>query len=196
MYFRNIEETLVSSSFEDTAFVLHEFPGPVYDRLYSLDCTIYGPTAMRELVSSGIPPYISDRPLFSHAMRGMTICFNGYRRKEQKAILKNFLFIIHSLGGRIKTEVNSQSVTHLVTESCRGEKYKYASTFEIPIMQDGWLTAAWHRRHQEGFSANEPSFAADWKVKPFHGSSVYFHGFCTTERNHMVQVRCNFFGLI
>ena len=51
--------------------------------------------------------------------------------------LKKMLFMIHSMGGRVLPDVTNQKtkVTHLVAKTCTGDKYTYASTFEIPIMQ-------------------------------------------------------------
>jgi hypothetical protein len=76
-------------------------------------------------------------------------------------------------------------VTHLVAKNCRGEQYTYASTFEIPIMQDVWLELAWEKRYEMNFVADRSDFQSQWKVKPFHGAYINFLGFPEEERAHM-----------
>ena len=93
---------------------------------------------------------MTPRPLFCTSMRGLAVCFSGYRQKENKKDLRRMLFMIHSMGGRVLPDVAVQKpkVTHLVAKDCRGEKYTYATTFDIPVMQDDWISAAWEMRGQ------------------------------------------------
>jgi hypothetical protein len=42
-------------------------------------------------------------------------------------------------------------VTHLVALSSMGDKYKYATTFSIPVLTEDWLQAAWDNRHNIGY---------------------------------------------
>ena len=152
--------------------------------------TLFGRTAIKEMARDGSSLAISPRPLFSTSMRGVVVCFNeGYRDKECKNDLKRFLFWIHSMGGRIAKDVAQPrpKVTHLVARNCKGDKYTYATTFDIPVMQDGWIKGAWERRKTAGFSASQdPEFVRKWTVKPFHGASVFFLGFSEEEKRHMV----------
>ena len=78
-------------------------------------------------------------------------------------------------------------MTHLVARHCRGQDYTYASTFDIPILQDRWLAEAWERRYEMNFSADRTEFQSQWKVKPFHGAYIHFLGFPEEERVHMVS---------
>ena len=150
------------------------------------------------------------RPLYCTSMRGLAVCFSGYRPRENKGDLRRLLFQIHSMGGRVLKDVNIQKpkVTHLVAKDCRGEKYTYATTFDIPVMQGDWIDAAWQMRGQvrfkvghstrrrnasapsflqAGFSADSSSFREMWKAKPFHGAHVHFLGFSESEHAHMVE---------
>lgn len=179
------------SSSDDTAFVISDFSGPSFDTLASAECTVFGPTAVKELVSAnpGHPLHMNPRPLFCNSMRGVAIAFNGYRSREFKRDLKRFLFLIHSMGGRVLPDVTAQKnkVTHLVSRNCRGEQYKYASTFDIPVMQEAWLQAAWERRRETGFAAGQEDFVSHFRVKPFHGAQIHFLGFSEEEKAHMAS---------
>ena len=74
-------------------------------------------------------------------------------------------------------DVNTPRVTHLVTDSCRGKNFRYASTFGTPVMSGDWIRASWLHRHEIDFQATGPKFLATHKVKPFHGAHVHFVGF-------------------
>ena len=78
-------------------------------------------------------------------------------------------------------EVNTPRVTHMVTDSCGGAKYRYASTFGIPIMSGDWIRTAWEHRTQIDFKADNSKFVDLHKVKPFHGAHIHFRGFDDTE---------------
>ena len=144
--------------------------------------------------------YKSPRPIFTLSMNGLGICFDGFKSSDKEQ-LKKLYFMIHSMGGRIFSgDGLGSKVTHLVssihlentrtvypdksffspfqiTRHCKGEKYTYASTFDINIMQEAWVLQAWEKRHESGFTANEEKFQNKFKVKPFHGAHIYFMGF-------------------
>ena len=60
------------------------------------------------------------------------------------------------MGGSVLKEVNTPRVTHLVTDSCRGDKYRYASTFGLPVMSGEWIRSAWAHRNEIDFKAGNP----------------------------------------
>ncbi len=180
--------------------MLRDFSGSDFEALTAAEATVLGPTAVQELATAGggggeefplgRPSLLmSTRPLFCTSMRGLAICFSGYRQKENKRDLRRLLFLIHSMGGRVLPDVAVQKpkVTHLVAKDCRGEKYTYATTFDIPVMQDAWVTSAWEMRGQAGFAADSEAFRDMWRVKPFHGAHIHFLGFQEAERRHMVE---------
>ena len=209
LLFSSSGQEFVSVS-DNTAFVLSDFIGTAFDTLNSAECTIFGPTAIKEMVSAfpGLTISMNPRPQFSTSMRGIAVSFNGFRAKECKKDLKRFFFWIHSMGGKIIPDVTSQAkstTTYLVrrdlkvttrvvltiffqvSRHCRGEQYKYATTFDIPVMQEAWLQASWEKRNQVGFEAGKEEFVSHFKVKPFHGARIYFMGFTDDEKAHMVS---------
>ncbi len=177
MPFRDAAEYLDSEELHDAAFVLKDFSGDAFDNLDSRKACILGPTALAELSLEDDAPgetnpalYLSSRPLYCTSMRGLGVCFSGYRAKENKRDLRRFLFLIHCMGGRVLADVtakssNKSNVTHLVAKECRGEKYTYAATFDIPVMEDAWIENAWRMRTHAGFCADEQGFRSLYKVK-------------------------------
>ena len=104
------------------------------------------------------------------------ICFN-HISKKLKFEIKQYFAWIQWMGGSVLKDISSPRVTHLVTDSCRGEKYRYASTFSIPVMSTEWIKDAWNHRKDVEFTAHSSKFADSHKVKPFHGAHVHFMGF-------------------
>ena len=66
------------------AFVIQDFMGPdtlaAFETLQKQKATIFGPPAIKELAARGVCPTVNDRPLFSHAMQGLGICFSGSKK--------------------------------------------------------------------------------------------------------------------
>lgn len=60
--------------------------------------------------------------------------------------------VIHNMGGSIRKDMVSK-VTHLIASSCTGEKYRYAATFNVPVMTEAWVFSCWEKRNEVGFSA-------------------------------------------
>lgn len=49
------------------------------------------------------------------------------------------------MGGSVKNEMH-EKVTHLIAVSSTGDKYQYAVTFNIPVMNQNWVHAAWEHK--------------------------------------------------
>lgn len=64
------------------------------------------------------------------------------------------------MGGSVKNEIK-ENVTHLLAYSSTGEKYQYANTFNIPIMSEDWVHAAWAHRDEVGARASTVSMVSD-----------------------------------
>ncbi|KAK6644547.1 hypothetical protein RUM43_000814 [Polyplax serrata] len=168
-----------------TYFVLKEFQGPGYDYLCQMKCRILGSTALQELVNSNepLPPSDRIRPMYCLSMKGLIICFTGFRKRTDLCHLAG---LIHLMGGSIRKEMEYK-ITHLVANYPSGDKYQYASTFNIPVMAESWVTTAWENRHVVGYSCKNSSVIAEHKLK-FGGARVCFHGFTPEETEHMTQV--------
>ena len=63
------------------------------------------------------------------------------------------------MGGSIKNEM-SEKVTHLIAASAMGEKYHYAVTFNIPVMNQQWVHTAWAHRDDIGAQAASPQIVS------------------------------------
>ncbi|XP_067014278.2 protein ECT2 [Anabrus simplex] len=167
----------------DTVFVVKNFSGPVFNAIHQSEMRILGPTALQECAQKGEGLPSNTRPLYSLAMSGLVICFTGFRKKDE---LNRLILLIHHMGGSIRKDMASK-VTHLIANSCGGEKYRYAMTFCVPIMSEAWVDACWEKRDCPGVSAVSEEMM-EQKLKPFHGAHVCFYGFSDEERLHMTEV--------
>lgn len=61
------------------------------------------------------------------------------------------------MGGSIRREMSSK-VTHLIANVCGGDKYQYAATFRVPVMNLDWVFASWEHRNELDFNATVDSF--------------------------------------
>lgn len=167
----------------DTVFVLEEFSGPVYDAIHRSEQRILGPTALQQYAErrEGLPS--NSRPLYNLAMSGLVICFTGFRKKDE---LNRLITFIHNMGGSIRRDMVSK-VTHLIANTCGGERYQYAVTFRVPVMSETWVYAMWEKRNEKALSAVSEEMMC-YKLKPFHGARVCLFGFPDDERQHMIEV--------
>lgn len=66
-----------------TIFVLDNFEGDVYNKLYKTKQPLLGPPALRQLAQKNEKLPNNTRPLFNLAMTGVVVCFTGFRNKEE-----------------------------------------------------------------------------------------------------------------
>uniref|UniRef100_A0A673JXD9 Protein ECT2-like n=1 Tax=Sinocyclocheilus rhinocerous TaxID=307959 RepID=A0A673JXD9_9TELE len=126
----------------ETVFVLKDFQAPEYSFLYKNDNRILGPPAVMHCASKGEPLPFSSRPLYSMTMLNLSLCFTGFRKKDEVVTLVN---LVHHMGGTIRKDFDSAKVTHLIARSTHGEKYRLAvycvceefrTEFKVPPFQD------------------------------------------------------------
>nr|CAH7740851.1 unnamed protein product [Callosobruchus chinensis] len=171
-----------------TIFVLENFEGNVFEKLHKSRKRLLGTTALQQLVKKKEKLPLNTRPLFNLAMTGVVVCFTGFRNKEE---LTKLVPLIHHMGGSIRKDMSTK-VTHLIANVCGGDKYQYAATFKLPVMNLQWIHHSWDRRHDLEFSATLDTVISEHKLKPFHGAKVCFVGFPPEEEKHMTEVLlCN-----
>ncbi|XP_037075712.1 protein ECT2-like isoform X2 [Pollicipes pollicipes] len=180
---KSVEECLADSEFE-TIFLVKEFDGELFTHLVDSDGIVLGRPALLDIVARGIPMPNLSRPLFSAAMKDVTMCFTGFRMRQQ---LKRLVDLVHHLGGSVRREVGP-NITHVVANACSGDKYRYAVTFGLPVLRDSWIEAVWERREELGLIATRPELMGAHRVRPFFGARVRLLGFSPEERNHMAEV--------
>ncbi|KAJ8983138.1 hypothetical protein NQ317_014713 [Molorchus minor] len=160
-----------------TVFVLEIFEGDVYNNLYKSRQPLLGPTALKQLASKKEKLPNNTRPLFNLAMTGVVVCFTGFRNKDE---LTKLVPLIHHMGGSIRKEMSAK-VTHLIANVCGGDKYQYAATFRVPVMNIQWVYSCWEHRHE--LNTNLSRFMV-------HG--FVYVGFPEEEEKHMTEVLlCN-----
>ena len=101
------------------AYVLHEFHGGIYTTLRGSNAQILGPTLIIQLASSQLEFPNNNRPQYTNAMANVTLCFTGFKVKEE---LMNLVNLVHHMGGTVRKDMsNSSKVTHLVANHTSGK---------------------------------------------------------------------------
>ncbi|KAJ7392798.1 Protein T2 [Desmophyllum pertusum] len=115
-------------------------------------------------------------------MSNLVICFTGFRKKEELGRLCN---LVHHMGGSIRREFSGR-VTQLVANSILGQKYRAAVSLGTTIMTEQWVKKCWERRNELGANAMDDGMEK-FKLMPFHGCYLSFHGFSDDEKKHMEE---------
>ncbi|XP_061593324.1 protein ECT2 isoform X2 [Cololabis saira] len=166
----------------ETVFVLPDFNSPDYNYLYKRDNRIVGPPLVLHCAAKEEPLQFSCRPLYCTTMLNLTLCFTGFRNKEEMKLVN----LVHHMGGTIRKDFSTK-VTHLIAYSTRGEKYRLAVCMGTPILTPVWIQKAWERRDDVDFHANEEEFRAEFKVPPFQDCVLSFWGFSEEEKANMEE---------
>uniref|UniRef100_A0A3P8UU34 Epithelial cell transforming 2 n=1 Tax=Cynoglossus semilaevis TaxID=244447 RepID=A0A3P8UU34_CYNSE len=128
----------------ETVFVLTDFDTPDYNYLYKRENRIVGPPVVLRCAAKEEPLQFSCRPLYSTTMMNLSLCFTGFRNKEE---MKNLVNLVHHMGGTIRKDFSTK-VTHLIAYSTHGEKYRLAVCLGTPILTPSWIHKAWERRDE------------------------------------------------
>ncbi|XP_061832048.1 protein ECT2 isoform X1 [Nerophis lumbriciformis] len=180
----NIQEFKDEDNMEfETVFVLADFDCPDFSNLYKQDNRIVGPPVVLRCALKDEPIPFSCRPLYSTTMLNLSLCFTGFRNKEQ---MKKLVGLVHHMGGIIRKDFSTK-VTHLIAYSTHGEKYRLAVCMGTPILTPSWIYKSWERRNDESFFAAEEGFRTEFKVPPFQDCMLSFWGFSDEDRANMEE---------
>lgn len=179
----NVKETLQTATDDvEVAFICDPFEGDDFELLRKEEQRIIGPPIVYACAQQKQPVPYNSRPLYCSVMSNHIICFTGFRKKEDLGRLCN---LVHHMGGSIRREFSGR-VTQLVANSIHGHKYRAAVSLGIMIMTEEWVTKCWERRHELGASAMDAGMEK-YKMMPFHGCFLSFHGFSDEEKKHMEE---------
>ncbi|KAK4293207.1 hypothetical protein Pmani_034076 [Petrolisthes manimaculis] len=162
-----------------TYFVLADFESPEFVELNHAGVRLLGKPALLEYSQCGILTY-NRRPVFCQVMKNAVLVFTGFRKKSE---VSRLLKLVHYMGGSVKNEIKD-TVTHLLAYSSTGEKYQYAVTFNIPVMSEEWVHAAWAHRDEVNARADTEAMAK-YKLKVFENLRVVLVGFPAEEQGQM-----------
>uniref|UniRef100_A0A8C5AM45 Epithelial cell transforming 2 n=1 Tax=Gadus morhua TaxID=8049 RepID=A0A8C5AM45_GADMO len=151
----------------ESVYVLASFDSPDYSYLYERDNRIVGPPVILHCAAKEEPLPFSCRPLYSTTMINLSLCFTGFRDKEEVKTLVN---LVHHMGGTIRKDFSTK-VTHLIAYSTHGEKYKVST-----------VTSG-----AESFQADDEKFRTDFKVPPFQDCVLSFLGFSEEDKANMEE---------
>ncbi|XP_059922631.1 protein ECT2 isoform X2 [Gadus macrocephalus] len=167
----------------ESVYVLASFDSPDYSYLYKRDNRIVGPPVILHCAAKEEPLPFSCRPLYSTTMINLSLCFTGFRDKEEVKTLVN---LVHHMGGTIRKDFSTK-VTHLIAYSTHGEKYKLAVCMGTPILTPSWIRKAWDSRDYVSFQADDEKFRTDFKVPPFQDCVLSFLGFSEEDKANMEE---------
>uniref|UniRef100_A0A8D0ANC2 Epithelial cell transforming 2 n=1 Tax=Sander lucioperca TaxID=283035 RepID=A0A8D0ANC2_SANLU len=167
----------------ETVFVLTDFDSSDYNYLYKHDNRIVGPPVVLHCAAKEEPLQFSCRPLYSTTMLNLSLCFTGFRNKDE---MKNLVNLVHHMGGTIRKDFSTK-VTHLIAYSTHGEKYRLAVCMGTPILTPSWIHRSWERRDDVYFHAGEEEFRTEFKVPPFQDCVLCFLGFSDEEKANMEE---------
>ncbi|XP_056271042.1 protein ECT2 isoform X2 [Pseudoliparis swirei] len=167
----------------ETVFVLTDFDSPDYNYLYKHDNRIVGPPVVLHCASKEESLQFSCRPLYCTTMLNLSLCFTGFRNKEE---VKNLVNLVHHMGGIIRKDFSTK-VTHLIAYSTHGEKYRLAVCMGTPILTPSWIHKAWERRDEVHFYAEDEEFRTEFKVSPLQDCILSFLGFSDEEKANMEE---------
>lgn len=167
----------------ETVFVLTDFDSPDYTYLYKRENRIVGPPVVLHCAAKEEPLLFSCRPLYCTTMLNLSLCFTGFRNKEE---MKNLVNLVHHMGGTIRKDFSTK-VTHLIAYSTHGEKYRLAVCMGTPILTPNWILQAWERRDEVSFHAGDEEFRTEYKVPPFQDCILSFLGFSDEEKANMEE---------
>uniref|UniRef100_A0AAY5EC32 Epithelial cell transforming 2 n=1 Tax=Electrophorus electricus TaxID=8005 RepID=A0AAY5EC32_ELEEL len=160
----------------ETVFVLKDFQSPDYSYLYRSESRVVGPPVLLRCAALAEPIPFSSRPLYSATMLNLSLCFTGFRKKEEVVNLVN---LVHHMGGIIRKDFSTK-VTHLVAQSTHGEKYRVCVCL-VCVLDADLLSS---RRH---FHAGDENFRTAFKVPPFQDCVLSFLGFSDEEKTNMEE---------
>ncbi|XP_063057904.1 protein ECT2 isoform X1 [Engraulis encrasicolus] len=167
----------------ETVFVLTDFKSPDYEYLYKNDNRIVGPPVVLHCAAKEEPLPFSCRPLYSTTMLNLSLCFTGFRKKDEVVHLVN---LVHHMGGTIRKDFSAK-VTHLVAHSTHGEKFRLAVCMGTPILTPEWILKAWEHRDDIDFHAGNENFRTEFKVPPFQDCVLSFLGFTDDDKANMEE---------
>ncbi|XP_070509513.1 protein ECT2 [Chironomus tepperi] len=174
-----------------TYFILEDFEGPIFETISKTKHKILGPLALVECEKNGCELPTHNRPVFNYSMKGVVAAFSGVRKRDE---LTELVHLIHFMGGSIRKEMNHRA-THLICPQAFGDKYRYALTFRLNVVRPSWVSDAWKKRHEEGFSAKNEKFSIDHRLKIFENCRVAFIGFPEHERVNMSNLLRSYNGV-
>lgn len=169
---------------KEDVFILAEFSGSLFENLRKYKCTIIGPQCLLVSVHKGEPLPEVPSPVFTVAMKGLTITSTGFNAQEKKDIADHVQFM-----GGIYTSAFHGNVTHLLVKNVAefSQKYKVAVAKDIPIMTTKWVDAVWSASCKESVHGNDPTFAK-FACPPFQGLVVCVSQIAMKDRDSLKKI--------
>ncbi|KAL3848234.1 hypothetical protein ACJMK2_019105 [Sinanodonta woodiana] len=175
-------EHIHGASEYDTVFVLSQFQGDVYRKLYKAGARLVGPPVIITCAKNHEPIPNSARPQYCFSMAGLIVCFTGFKDREA---LSHLVDLVHHMSGSVRKDIKC-NVTHLVANCTGGYKYNFAVGVGIPIMGIAWVENVWGERNNTDVRADSEQM--QYRVPTFYQCCLSFIGFPREEQDHMEEL--------
>ncbi|XP_035774152.1 DNA topoisomerase 2-binding protein 1-A-like [Anopheles albimanus] len=161
-------------------FVFEKFSGPAFDRANKAQSTVIGPRCLISCFMGNETIPLGKHPVFTTAMRNLTVCSSGLKTKE-KAHISQLVFY---MGGYYMDVLNG-SCTHLVASTVKSVKYEEAAKIKLPILHPDWVQEVWDVSQKRDVNATDEPFMTRHRLPVFYSLTVTSTGLPVNRKNEI-----------
>uniref|UniRef100_A0A1B0FH09 BRCT domain-containing protein n=1 Tax=Glossina morsitans morsitans TaxID=37546 RepID=A0A1B0FH09_GLOMM len=163
-------------------FVFDRFEGDFFEQLQQTKSLIVGaPCLIRCLMNNEAIP-LGTSPVYTTAMRDLQISATGIASQEKERLKT----LIEWMGGHYFQNFG-RSITHLVSNTIKSNKYEHATLNGIPVMHVDWVQRVWERSCNDDIIATDKEFEK-YKLPIFFGVNITCTGIGTDQRNEIMRL--------
>lgn len=139
--------------------------------------------------SNLIPKVISIAPgrhWHNFLLKDLALCFYGFTDKREA---DKFINLCRWMGAQVRKEFTTK-INILISSKneAKGNKYRMALHFDLPIVQIGWVEWAWSNRYNPNVNPTSKEIIKQFEVKPLAGLKLAFINFNPKDSLEMIDV--------
>uniref|UniRef100_A0AAG5CVL1 BRCT domain-containing protein n=1 Tax=Anopheles atroparvus TaxID=41427 RepID=A0AAG5CVL1_ANOAO len=161
-------------------FVFEKFTGLAFERVRKAPSTIIGPRCLLSCFLSIETIPLGVQPVYTTAMRNLTVCSSGLKAKEKASISQ----LVFYMGGYYLDVLNA-TCTHLVSSTVKSVKYEKAAEIKLPIMHPDWVQRVWEESQRHHVHATDACFLERHRLPVFHALTITSTGLTATKKNEI-----------
>ncbi|KFB41203.1 AGAP002760-PA-like protein [Anopheles sinensis] len=161
-------------------FVFEKFSGAAFERVKKFPSTIIGPRCLISCFMAIETIPLGVHPVYTTAMRNLTVCSSGLKAKEKAAISQ----LVFYMGGYF-LDVLNLTCTHLVSSTVESVKYEKAAEIKLPIMHPDWVHRVWEESQQRYVHATDECYMKRHRLPVFHALTITSTGLTAAKKNEI-----------